>query len=325
MTKGPLAPQFSAFPFLFQLAAAAIQQGPRTELRSPAVDAALSAASWIVPTTLSLIDHLQAALSRPFTSHSASTPTLVTSCALLYASFPTATLFNFLPFFPAAFPRRLSSRASTFAKSQRGPVTVSFSLNNLPATQHQTISIHSPTETATMSRIQIPLDALTSRFNLGDRFSSIRSSSLSSRFANLRPVSEFLDIKRVSKPQNFAEVQSRVNYNLGYFSSNYAIVFVMLCIYALLTNPWLLFDIIFVVLGMYLIGKLNGQDLEIGQTRLTTSQLYTGLYVIAIPIGLISSPFSTIMWLIGASGVVILGHASLLDKPLEEAFSGEAV
>lgn len=176
-----------------------------------------------------------------------------------------------------------------------------------------------------MSRIQIPLDALTSRFNLGDRFSNIRSSSLSNRFANLRPVSEFLDIKRVSKPQNFAEVQSRVNYNLGYFSSNYAVVFVMLCIYALLTNPWLLFDIIFVVLGMYLIGKLNGQDLEIGQTRLTTSQLYTGLYVIAIPIGLISSPFSTIMWLIGASGVVILGHASLMDKPLEEAFSGEAV
>lgn len=176
-----------------------------------------------------------------------------------------------------------------------------------------------------MSRIQIPLDALTSRFSLGDRFSNIRSSSLSNRFANLRPVSEFLDIKRVSKPQNFAEVQSRVNYNLGYFSSNYAIVFVMLCIYALLTNPWLLFDIIFVVLGMYLIGKLNGQDLEIGQTRLTTSQLYTGLYVIAIPIGLISSPFTTIMWLIGASGVVILGHASLMDKPLEEAFSGEAV
>lgn len=176
-----------------------------------------------------------------------------------------------------------------------------------------------------MSRIQIPIDALTSRLNLGGRFDSLRSSSVSSRFANLRPVAEFLDVKRVSKPQNFAEVQSRVNFNLGHFSSNYAVVFVMLCIYALLTNPWLLFDIVFIVLGMYVIGKLNGQDLEIGQTRLTTSQLYTCLYVIAIPIGLISSPFSTIMWLIGASGVVILGHASLLDKPLEEAFSGEAV
>lgn len=176
-----------------------------------------------------------------------------------------------------------------------------------------------------MSRIQIPLDALTSRLNLGDRFSSLRNTSISNRFANLRPVSEFLDVKRVSKPANFAEAQSRVNYNLGHFSSNYAVIFVMLCIYALLTNPWLLFDIVFVVAGMYLIGRLNGADLEIGQTRITTSQLYTGLYVIAIPVGLISSPISTVMWLIGASGVVILGHAALMDKPLEEAFSGEAV
>lgn len=176
-----------------------------------------------------------------------------------------------------------------------------------------------------MARIQIPIDALTSRLNLGDRFQSLRNTSVSSRFANLRPISEFFDIKRISKPQNFGEAQSRVNYNLGHFSSNYAVIFVMLCIYALLTNPWLLFDIVFVVAGMFLIGKLNGQDLEIGSTRITTSQLYTGLYVIAIPVGLISSPISTVMWLIGASGVVILGHASMMDKPLEEAFSGEAV
>lgn len=148
---------------------------------------------------------------------------------------------------------------------------------------------------------------------------------LSSRFSNLRPISEFLDIKRLSKPENFSEVQSRVNYNLSHFSSNYAVVFVMLCIYALLSNPWLLFDIIFVVLGMYLIGKLDGRDLEIGTFRASPSQLYTGLYVIAIPIGLISSPFFTVLWLVGASGVVILGHAAFMDKPIDEAFSGEAV
>ena len=176
-----------------------------------------------------------------------------------------------------------------------------------------------------MSRISIPIDALTSRLNLGDRFASLRSGTISSRFANLRPVSEFFDFKRLSKPANFGDAQSRVNYNLGYFSSNYAVVFVMLCIYALLSNPWLLFDIVFVAVGMFLIGRLEGRDLELGQQRFTTSQLYTTLYVIAIPIGLISSPFSTIMWLIGASGVVILGHAALMDKPIDEAFSGEAV
>ncbi|KAH8737614.1 prenylated rab acceptor 1 [Ilyonectria robusta] len=176
-----------------------------------------------------------------------------------------------------------------------------------------------------MARIQIPLDALTSRLNLGERFQGLRAGPLSGRFSNLRPVSEFFDFKRVSKPANFAEAQSRVNYNLSHFSSNYAVVFVMLSIYALLTNWLLMFDIIFVVAGLFIIGRLEGRDLEIGTFRATTSQLYTGIIVISVPLGLIASPFSTLLWLIGASGVTILGHAALMDKPIDEAFSGEAV
>lgn len=176
-----------------------------------------------------------------------------------------------------------------------------------------------------MSRIQIPLDVLTSRLNLSDRFASVRSQSITSRFANLKPVSEFLDFKRLSKPANFGEVQSRVNYNLGYFSSNYAVVFTMLSIYSLLTNWLLLFVIVLVIGGMWGIGKLDGRDLDIGVMRATSSQLYTGLLVVAVPLGIIASPISTILWLIGATGVSILGHASFMDKPIDEAFSGEAV
>lgn len=176
-----------------------------------------------------------------------------------------------------------------------------------------------------MARIQIPLDVLASRLNLGDRFAGVRSQSLAARFANLRPISEFLDFKRVSKPANFSEVQSRVNYNLGHFSSNYAVVFIMLSIYSLLTNWVLIFLIVFVVGGMWGIGKLQGNDLDIGVIRATTSQLYTGLVVVAVPLFFIASPFATILWLIGASGVTILGHASFMDKPIDEAFSGEAV
>ncbi|RDA85876.1 hypothetical protein CP532_4927 [Ophiocordyceps camponoti-leonardi (nom. inval.)] len=150
-----------------------------------------------------------------------------------------------------------------------------------------------------MSRIQIPLDALTSRLNLSDRLQGFRPGPLSGRFSNLRPVSEFLDFKRVSKPANFAEMQSRVNYNLSHFSSNYAVVFSMLSIYALLTNWVLLFDIVLVVVGMFLIGRLEGRDLEIGTFRASSSQLYTGLLIVAVPLGLIASPFSTLLWLIG--------------------------
>jgi hypothetical protein len=176
-----------------------------------------------------------------------------------------------------------------------------------------------------MARIQIPLDVITSRLNLSDRFAGVRSQSLAARFANLKPISEFLDLKRLSKPANFGEVQSRVNYNLGHFSSNYAVVFAMLSIYSLLTNWLLLFVIVLVVGGMWGIGKLDGRDLDIGIFRATSSQLYTGLLIVAVPLGILASPISTILWLIGATGVSILGHASFMDKPIDEAFSGEAV
>ncbi|KAL4779087.1 prenylated rab acceptor PRA1 [Aspergillus varians] len=174
-----------------------------------------------------------------------------------------------------------------------------------------------------MSPIQLPIEAITSRF--GDRFNNLRSQSFGARFANLRPISEFLDIKRISKPANFGEAQSRVNYNLSYFSSNYAAIFVMLSIYSLLTNWVLLFIIILVTGGLWGIGKLDGRDLDLGFTRFNTSQLYTGLVLVVVILGLFSSFFITILWLIGATGVTVLGHAALLDKPIENAFSEEAV
>lgn len=173
--------------------------------------------------------------------------------------------------------------------------------------------------------MNIPLDAITARLNLGSHFDSVRSQSLTNRFANLKPIGEFLDLKRLSKPNNFGEVQSRINYNLGYFASNYAVLFVMLSVYTLLTNLLLFFDIILVIGGMYGIGKLQGHDLDVGFFRATTAQLYTAMLFIAVPIGFIANPFSAALWLIGASGVTILGHASFMDKPIESAFSEEAV
>jgi len=175
-----------------------------------------------------------------------------------------------------------------------------------------------------MARISIPLDALTSRFSFS-RFDSFRSQSLSSRFSNLRSLSEFFDFKRISKPANFAEAQSRMNYNLSYFSSNYAVIFVILGIYSLLSNRMLLFVTILVVGGMWGIGRLNGQDLDVGFFRASPSQLYTGLLIVAVPLTLLARPITAIFWLIGASAVTILGHATFMDKPIESAFSEEAV
>ncbi|KAK4561096.1 hypothetical protein LTR86_005051 [Recurvomyces mirabilis] len=151
-----------------------------------------------------------------------------------------------------------------------------------------------------MARINLPLDALTSRLNLSGRFDSVRSQSIANRFANLKPIGEFLNIKQISKPRDFSELQTRANYNLSYFSSNYAILFVMLSIYSLLTNLLLLFVIILVVGGMFGISKLQGSDLDLGFARFTSSQLYTGLLILAVPLGIWASPITTVLWLVGA-------------------------
>lgn len=176
-----------------------------------------------------------------------------------------------------------------------------------------------------MARINIPIDAITSRLNLGERFNGLRNQSVQSRFANLKPVGEFLDLKRLSKPENFGEVQNRVNYNLSYFSSNYAVVFAMLSIYSLITNWTLTFVILLVVGGIWGIGRLRGADLDLGFVRATPAQLYTGLLCIAVPLGIYANPLGALFWLMGATGVCVIGHACFMEKPIESAFSEEAV
>ncbi|KAK6456048.1 prenylated rab acceptor 1 [Scheffersomyces xylosifermentans] len=163
--------------------------------------------------------------------------------------------------------------------------------------------------------------------NLADRFNyeRIRNDvgSVSSAITKLKPPQEFFDFRRVSKPQNFGEVQSRVGFNLGYFSANYITIVLILSVYALITNLLLLFVTFFVVGGIYGINKLNGEDLVIPFGRFNTSQLYTGLLIVAIPLGFLASPISTMMWLIGSSSVTVLTHASLMEKPIETVFEEE--
>ena len=118
-------------------------------------------------------------------------------------------------------------------------------------------------------------------------------------------------------------MQNRVSYNLNYYSANYLIIVGLLSVYALVTNMLLLFVIVFAVGGAFGILKLNGEDLVLPVGRFSTSQLYTALCVIAFPLCIFASPISTFMWLIGSSGVTVLAHASLMEKPIETVFEDQ--
>lgn len=147
--------------------------------------------------------------------------------------------------------------------------------------------------------------------------------NLSTSISKLRPPQEFFDLRRISKPANFNEIQSRISYNLGYFSANYIAIISILSIYALITNLLLLFVIAFSVGGIFAINKLDGEDLVTPFGRFNTSQLYTGLLVVSIPLAFFASPISTVMWLVGSSSVSVFSHAALMEKPIETVFEEE--
>lgn len=169
--------------------------------------------------------------------------------------------------------------------------------------------------------------AQVSRFTQNFSMENIKSEfqSLQSKLATLRTPQEFFNFKKISKPQNFGEVQSRVAYNLKYFSSNYGLIIGCLSIYTLLTNLLLLFVIVLVVAGIVGINKLKDEELVTPFGSFKTNQLYTGLVCVAVPIGFLASPISTLLWLIGASAVSVFGHASLMEKPIETVFDEETV
>jgi len=67
---------------------------------------------------------------------------------------------------------------------------------------------------------------------------------------------------------------------------------------------------------------------QFGEHTITQKHLYTGLFVIGIPLLWYASPISTIFWIFGASAVLILGHACLMEPGVESdyaAIDGETV
>lgn len=142
------------------------------------------------------------------------------------------------------------------------------------------------------------------------------------RLSSIRPFGEFFDYQRISRPKDFNEATSRITYNTRHFSGNYAMIVAALAVYSLLTNPLLLIAIGFLVGGFAAIQRF-GPDPNViadGQT-ITQKSLYITLFVIGIPMLWIAAPIATAMWLVGSSGVTVLGHASFLEPSVESEYT----
>jgi hypothetical protein len=60
---------------------------------------------------------------------------------------------------------------------------------------------------------------------------------------------------------------------------------------------------------------------QVGEHTITQKHLYTALFGIGIPLCLYFSPFGTFFWILGASLVVILGHAVFIEPGIESEYA----
>jgi len=141
------------------------------------------------------------------------------------------------------------------------------------------------------------------------------------RLSGLRPPTEFFDFHRLSRPADLNQATSRISYNTRYFSGNYGVVIMILAVYAVLSNPVLLIALGFLVGGFAAINKLAPEPMQFGDTVITQKSLYTGLFVIGLPLLWWASPLGTFFWLVGASLVLILGHATIMEPGVESEYA----
>ncbi|KAI0703393.1 prenylated rab acceptor PRA1 [Cerioporus squamosus] len=153
---------------------------------------------------------------------------------------------------------------------------------------------------------------------VSDTIKSFRETRLSA----LRAPTEFFDFNRVSRPADLNTATHRISYNTRYFSGvKLQLIIALLAVYALLTNFLLIFAVLFLVGGFAAINRFAPDPIQVGEHVITQKSLYTGLFVIGIPMLWISSPFSTFFWLVGASAVLILGHATIMEPGIESEYA----
>jgi len=151
---------------------------------------------------------------------------------------------------------------------------------------------------------------------LTDAVKSIRET----RFNNLRCPQEFFSLNQISRPRDMNQTLSRITYNTRYFSGNYGIIVAMLTVYAILTKASAILAIAWFVVGLYAINRFGPEPMQVGEHVISQTSLYVGLFVIGIPLLWWSSPLGTIFWIVGASSVLILCHACLMEPGLESEY-----
>ncbi|KAI9346471.1 PRA1 family protein-domain-containing protein [Obelidium mucronatum] len=149
------------------------------------------------------------------------------------------------------------------------------------------------------------------------------------RMQSLKPWSEFFDRSRFSVPASYTEFSVRCRLNWQHFHANYLLVSFIAVAWSLLTNWWLLFDVIFIFVGSRYVSTLPANEPthlfnNASLPLITQTQGWLGLGLAAAILLYISAAGSAIFWIVVFVGIIVAGHAGVMEAPLEVDF-GETV
>ncbi|KAI8822650.1 PRA1 family protein-domain-containing protein [Fimicolochytrium jonesii] len=144
------------------------------------------------------------------------------------------------------------------------------------------------------------------------------------RLSTLKPLSDFFDRTRLSRPQSIAQFSSRLNHNLTYFQNNYILIVLIITAYLLFTNIFLLVTILFVLGGFKFISSLPANvptSIFRGRWTVTPSGLWPVFAVVSVLMIWISGATGTIFYMIAVCAFVVCAHAGVMEVPVEAGFA----
>jgi PRA1 family protein 1 len=140
----------------------------------------------------------------------------------------------------------------------------------------------------------------------------------------VRPWSDFLDYKRVSRPKSTQEAVARVQHNTNHYLFNYVIIALCMLVVVLLNHLVLLGVSLVLLSGFGYIALLTpGQAIRLMGQTLNARQLYIGLSILSLPLLWWASAGDALFWWVLMSGSILAVHASLIEKSVETEFSNE--
>jgi len=144
-----------------------------------------------------------------------------------------------------------------------------------------------------------------------NRLQEMLSSWKNERMKSMQSWSLFFDRKKLAMPK-VVDIPSRMKSNVVHFQTNYIILFFVLCIYSILTNPLFLLAVgASAALWMYAF-HWRKDPLKILNHEVTDKEKTIVLSILTLGLFYFASVGNTIFWLIGATLTVVVLHSFFL-------------